>query len=63
MELKDYEDFSAGDKAIIVVLDSSTAVIGEGSEVEVIKVEDSDILVEREESVQAWVTKYHLEKC
>ena len=54
--------FNTGDKAIIVYLDITTALIGEYAEVTVLNVEGKDIFVVGENNQKAWVTQYHLEK-
>lgn len=56
-----YEKYTVGSKAVIVILDISTARIGEGQEVEILKIEEEDILVREKNGLVAWVTKYHLD--
>lgn len=53
--------FKKGDIAEVVVLDISTAKIGEYAHVRVLKVEGKDILISNAKGEQAWVTEQHLE--
>lgn len=50
-----------GDVAEIVMLDITTAEIGEYSSVRILEVDGTDILVADAEGNEAWVTVDHLE--
>ncbi len=54
-------NYKVGDVAEIVVLDISTACIGEYASVRVKDVQGSDILVQGADGTEAWVTEHHLE--
>ena len=54
-------NYKVGDVAEIVVLDISTACIGEYVSVRVKDVQGSDILVQDAAGTVAWVTEHHLE--
>ena len=54
--------FNTGDKAIIVYLDITTALIGEYAEVTILNVEGENIFIVGENKQKAWVTQHHLEK-
>jgi len=53
--------YKVGDVAEIVVLDISTACIGEYVSVRVKDVQGSDILVHDANGTEVWVTEHHLE--
>ena len=52
--------YKVGDVAEIVVLDISTACIGEYVSVRVKDVQGSDILVHDANGTEVWVTEHHL---
>ena len=54
-------NYKVGDVAEIVVLDISTACIGEYVSVRVKDVQGSDILVQDAAGTAVWVTEHHLE--
>ena len=54
-------NYKVGDVAEIVVLDISTAYIGEYVSVRVKDVQGSDILVYDANGTEVWVTAHHLE--
>lgn len=54
-------NYKVGDVAEIVVLDISTACIGEYVSVRVKDVQGSDILVHDAKGTEVWVTEHHLE--
>lgn len=54
-------NYKVGDVAEIVVLDISTACIGEYVSVRVKDVQGSDILVHDANGTEVWVTAHHLE--
>ena len=54
-------NYKVGDVAEIVVLDISTACIGEYVSVRVKDVQGSDILVYDANGTEVWVTAHHLE--
>ena len=54
-------NYKVGDVAEIVVLDISTACIGEYVSVRVKDVQGSDILVYDANGTEVWVTEHHLE--
>lgn len=55
------QNYKVGDVAEIVVLDISTACIGEYVSVRVKDVQGADILVQDANGTKAWVTAHHLE--
>lgn len=54
-------NYKVGDVAEIVVLDISTACIGEYISVRVKDVQGADILVHNANGIEVWVTEHHLE--
>ena len=55
------QNYKVGDVAEIVVLDISTACIGEYNSVRIKDIQGKDILVSDANGVEAWVTAHHLE--